>query len=83
MWNSGWAHHAMYGDGSWFAFWGMHGFASLFFLALAVFLVVYVIRAFATDKRGHDPALTLLGEKYANGDISREEYLQKKKDLEG
>jgi|UPI000689746B putative membrane protein len=80
MWDSGWTHHAMYGDGSWFGFMGMHG---IFMLILAVLAVVLVISLFRQGTKivGHDPALTVLGEKYAKGDLSRDEYLQKKKDL--
>jgi len=82
MWNSDWSHHAMYADGSWFSFWGMHGFVSLFFLLLVIALIIGLYRMIRSE-RSQDPALSALGEKYAKGEISRDDYLQKKKDLVG
>ena len=66
--------------------WGMAVFGWLF-MALIVVLVVYLI--WSTARGGDRPrsargsALEVLGERYARGEIEREEYLQRKKDLGG
>ena len=65
--------------------WGwplLHGLWSLIYLALIVVVIVVIIRAVGrTGQRSS--ALTLLEERYAKGEIDRNEYLEKKKDLGG
>lgn len=81
MWNSGWTHHSMNGaEGSWFGFMGMHG---IFMVILAIFIIGFAIFLFRQSLKlaRHDPALSALGARYAQGDLSRDEYLEKKKDL--
>lgn len=74
--------------------WGGMGwmmiFGGIFWLALlilAVFFIVWVVRG---SRQGAGPApqqrsagLKILEERYARSEISREEYLQKKADIEG
>ncbi len=65
--------------------WGwVPGIVSLVFLALVVGLVVWLFLSLA--RRGEVPvkksALTLLDERYARGELDREDYLQRRADLE-
>ncbi|MDI3548267.1 MAG: putative rane protein [Halanaerobiales bacterium] len=52
----------------------------LIFWGLIIFGVVYLIRAFF--RRDENEALAMLKREYAMGRISREDYLNRKKDLE-
>ncbi len=69
--------------------WGM-GFGGPFmvvFWVLVIVGVVALIRWFAdqssgADRRGEKRPLEILRERYARGEIDREEYEQKRKDLE-
>ena len=77
MWEHGWM---MNGWGSM-----MGGFGFVFWLViLAVIIagVVWFVRSqpLATRKR-RSTSLELLEERYARGEINREEYLQKKRDI--
>jgi putative membrane protein len=66
-----------------------HGIFSLIFLVLVTVGIVVAIRSILGagryPKPGHDrsTALELLEERYAKGEIQREEYLQKRRDLTG
>ena len=64
-----------------------HGILSLILLAVIIFGGVALVRlAFGPHAhRGHgrSPGLDVLQERYAKGEIQREEYLQKKRDLDG
>ena len=68
--------------------WGM-GFGFIFWLvilAIIIWGVVWFIRSqpLSGNKQSrHSTGLELLEERYARGDISREEYLQKKRDIVG
>jgi putative membrane protein len=80
MWQCGpWTH--------WMGGWGMVPFGGLF--SLLVFAVVIAVAAAlfrgATSRSGaaRSPALDALEARYAKGEIQREEYLQKKSDLNG
>jgi putative membrane protein len=78
--------------GQW-AGWGwwmsLHGILSLFLLVLLVIGVVALLRAvFGAGVRrldGHDqsPGLKVIEERYAKGELQRDEYLQKRRDLGG
>jgi putative membrane protein len=66
------------------AWWGMA--SSLFWIAV----VILVITAFSRGPRHPmgpfwrgSPALDILEQRYARGEIGRDEYLQKKRDLMG
>ena len=67
----------------WFPF---HGLMSLIFTVAIIVLVVSLLRRRHppyTDYYGRNQALQILEERYAKGEIQREEYLQKKQDLRG
>ena len=74
----GWGHMGNWG-------WGMAIFGWVF-MALIVVLVVWLI--WSTTRRPEPPgrserrALDVLDERYARGEIEREEYLNRKADLE-
>lgn len=71
------------------------GFMSLYWLFFALILVagillvvwaiVRVVKRGALNQNdgGHDSAIRLLKERYARGEIDRDEYLQRLKDLQG
>ena len=78
-----------YGDG-WYGhgggWWPLHGLVPLLLLAVLVVAVVLSIRAFwhvgGRDERGgRSSALGALDARYAKGEIERDDYLQRKKDL--
>lgn len=58
-------------------------------LIAIVALVVWLLRSVAGPEAHHQPpprrsaGLDVLEERYARGEINRDEYLQKKKDIEG
>ena len=59
-----------------------HGLFSLLFLILVAWAVVVLVRHLSVGKGGaRSPGLDALDERYAKGEIQREEYLQKKRDL--
>lgn len=62
----------------------MHGIIPLVFmvaLVLGGFLLVRLIRAGSATSSGRQTALSILEERYAKGEIEREEYTQKRQDL--
>jgi putative membrane protein len=84
-----------YGYGS---HWGMMGWGNggLWPLGMIVWVIVivaiiviigWVVRRFSSplrfENRRRPPGLDLLDERYARGEISREEYLQKQSDILG
>ena len=71
----------MYGSG-----YGLGSIINLLWLILIVALVVYGVRWFARDggrALGNKGALDILNERYAKGEIDKEEYEEKKKVLQG
>ena len=66
-----------------------HGIFSLMFLVFMIVCVVVAVRSlFGTGRhsrfgQNRSSALDVLEERYAKGEIQREEYLQKKRDLGG
>ena len=63
--------------------WGM-GFGGFFMLliwALVIVGAVFFVRWFIDQSRGGRTALQILQERYARGELQREEYEQKKRDL--
>lgn len=86
MWHAGFGPHAaMMGSGSffWQAF-GLHSLGLLVFVGLLVWGISAMNR-WHSDKPNHfgGSALDLLGRRYAGGEISRDDYLSMKKELEG
>lgn len=81
MWNG------PFGDG-WGWFWPFHFIIPLLFWALIIAGMVWIVR-YMTDSGDYhrmgrrQPGLDVLEERYARGEINREEYLQKKKDIIG
>ena len=76
--------HHMMGYWSWGMGWGM-GFGWLFmivFWALVIVGIAALIRWFSDQSGSHGKtALEILRERYARGEIQKEEYEQKKRDL--
>lgn len=77
-----WGHMGDYDWG-----WGGMGIGMLLFWGVLIAGVVLLIRLTlgggASSGRGHDKsALDLLKERYARGEIGREEFEQKKRDIE-
>lgn len=74
----GWDHMGRWG-------WGMGIFGALFMLlvvGLIVWLVVYLARDGQGGGAGAKRAIELLDERYARGEIDRDEYLERRADLE-
>jgi putative membrane protein len=80
----------MYWDGMGMMSWGwtpLHGVFALLFLIVAIVAAVALVRAISggrdaagsSDRRSR--ALDLLEERYAKGEIDRDEYRQKKGDI--
>jgi len=94
MWNGP---YGMLGDwGSWGWLWPFHFIIPLLFLALIITVVVLAVRY--VIGRGDNPmgpgmmghgrerrssGLDVLEERYARGEINRDEYLEKKRDITG
>lgn len=81
MWNG------PFGDG-WSWFWPFHFIIPILFwafiIAVAVWLVRYMTGWGAYPRVARRlPGLDVLEERYARGEINRDEYLQKKKDIGG
>ncbi|KPV39613.1 hypothetical protein AN478_10815 [Thiohalorhabdus denitrificans] len=73
--------------------WGLGGVFMILFWVLVVLAIAALVRWLAlgpgrpgegpdTPKRDRPRAMELLEERYARGEIDREEFLQKKQDLE-
>jgi len=78
----------MGGDG-WGWFWPFHFIIPILFLAIIITAVVMVVR-YATGwgdqsprLERRSPGLDALEERYARGEIKRDEYLEKKRDITG
>lgn len=83
MWNEGYNSHLMgFGDGGWLLPMGFHWIFSLLLIGLLTYGVVLAVRSFSQGSAS-DSALDTLGARYAAGEIDRDEYLAKKKDMQG
>lgn len=74
-----WMDYQGYGMG-----WHWLGWLSMaFFWLILILLVLAVVKYLKGDRRSNAPpdALAVLEERYARGEIDREEYLQKRDDL--
>ncbi len=83
MWNGPFG----YADG-WSWFWPFHFIIPLLFLALIITAVVLLVRYAAgwgehPSQLARSPGLDALEERYARGEIKRDEYLEKKRDITG
>jgi putative membrane protein len=71
-------------DGQWYGHpwaWFGHGLWFLLFVGLAIALVVVLARYLGRAEGGGKNALGILEERYARGEIDREEFMQRKRDL--
>ena len=94
MWNE--PYGMMGGWGGWGWFWPFHFLIPLLFLAIIIATVVLAVRyamgwsvhpigpgmmGYGVERRSS--ALDVLEERYARGEINRDEYLEKKRDITG
>jgi putative membrane protein len=87
-----WGPYGMMGGYGWGSMAWMP-FMGIFFWLLILFLVFAVVRGWGRHPMGpsmmghgmerRSPALDVLEERYARGEINRDEYLQKKTDISG
>ncbi len=92
---SSWAQWRGYGEGGWFGpgmmgwgMWGLGWIFMLFFWGLVIVALIFLIRRLAgfsrsrpSSEKPHDSALEILRQRYARGEIDKEEFDQKKRDL--
>jgi putative membrane protein len=57
------------------------GLGWIFWLALFVLIIVAIIRLWPVPIRMRDEALVVLRERYARGEIDKEEYEKRRRDL--
>ena len=83
-----WGYGPNWGMGPWGGYGGgpIGMFIGIIVLALVIAAVVWFVRAMAQSHQmpatgGRSPGLDALEERYARGEIKREEYLEKKSDL--
>lgn len=77
----------MHGGGYWLGM-GLHGLFWLLLVAAIVVGIIWAVRASgrpyeSAARKAGSSAREVLDERYARGDIDREEYLARRKDLEG
>ncbi len=79
-----------YGDwGAWGWLWPFHVILPILFWVVVIVGIVLLVRSLTGRERRHSwpnrhsPGLDVLEERYARGEISREEYLEKKRDILG
>lgn len=75
-----WNHMSYMGDG-WFWPMAMHGTMALLWIVLLVLGVVVLVRLATGGLRRGGMAVAALEARYANGEIGRDEFLQRRKDL--
>ncbi len=74
----------MYGHGHMMDFWGGHIVTWILILigvGALVYLLVKAGQSRDSDTSSHDPPIEILKRRYANGEISKEQFEQMKKDL--
>ena len=71
-------------DGTGMGTWGGMGVGMVLFWGLIIMLIVFVVRSLGNDAaRGGDKTpIQMLKERYARGEIGKDEFEQKKRDLE-
>ena len=72
-------------DGMGFGLWGGGGMGMLLFWGVIIVLMVFVVRFFMNNSAangGDKTPLQTLKERYARGEIGKDEFEQKKRDLE-
>lgn len=69
-----------YCNNEWHYF-GMHGFWWFFFFVFVILVIILFNRTKKVDHNVEDSSLRILKNRFASGDISKEEYEDKKKAL--
>ncbi len=84
MWNDGGFHQNMmgFGDGGWHWLFGPPGLLSIFLIIAVIAAAALLVRDWRHD-RSEDRAMDILDARYARGDIDRNEYLAKRKEIAG
>jgi putative membrane protein len=77
--------HWSYSSPLWWWWFPFHGLVSLMFMIAIIVLLVAMVRPrrLQLSSTARSQANQILEERYARGEIQREEYLQKKQDLHG
>jgi putative membrane protein len=78
----------MWGDYGWHGgWWGMGLLSMVLYWGIIILVIVLVVRWLTGSASGAPPpartALDVLKERYARGEIGKDEYEQKRRDLEG
>jgi len=83
MGNQGWTQNGMMGFGDSGLHWLMGGQSGLLLLLLLIVTLIGAYLLLRDERRNsaEDSALDLLASRYANGDIDRDEYLEKRKEI--
>lgn len=61
---------------------GWHGFGMFIWLLIIVLFILLLVKAFSKKREASSTAMDILDDRYAKGDISEDEYLKKKAELE-
>jgi putative membrane protein len=72
----------MYGNGPWGMMGGYGGGLMWIVLLVAIVLVIFFVMRWAKPGGAGETHLDILKKRYAKGELTKEEYDQKKKDLE-
>lgn len=87
MWNR--PYGMMYGWDGWGWFWPFHFVIPLLFLAIIITVVVMLVRYaagwsdYSQRSERRSAGLEALDERYARGEINRDDYLQRRRDILG
>ena len=87
MWNGPYGMMGGWDGGGWL--WPLHFLIPLLFLALIITVVVMLVRYavggsdYSSRPERRSAGLEALDERYARGEINRDEYLQKRRDILG
>jgi putative membrane protein len=74
-----------FGNGGYGMGYGSGGFFMLFFWVVIVLLIIYFVKQLVKGQKGQRPEKTpeqILKERYARGEINKEEFDRMKKDLQ-
>ena len=66
--------------GSWFG--GMGWFMWIFVVGIPLTLIIGIYMLLSSERRVSEDPLDILNKRYANGDISREEFERMKRDID-
>ncbi|MCP4598458.1 SHOCT domain-containing protein [Neptuniibacter sp.] len=61
---------------------GWHGFGMVIWLLFLAVMIVLIVKALSGRVKASSTAIEILDERYAKGEISEEEYLEMKAELE-